>query len=139
MISDQAKDRPGAGEAKDFSANSSAIHLEIDGTMKLSHYPMPRKQDSDISIVGNTVVAPAGNTAEAGLRHIIRLQHQALSQQSIRIQQQRTLIFRLNMLVNKLKQQSFVLNEKRPSARFRWLDALLRPHNQTQGSASPSD
>jgi len=68
------------------------------------------------------------NSHEAGLRHIIRLQRQALSRQNLRIQQQRTTITRLNQALR----DSNNLNEEQPSAQQdsnSWLRSLLRSKN----------
>ena len=123
MNSDRTTGRAIADEAstKDSIANS-AVHLEIDGTMDLSSFSPPRQPDPP-----EPDLDKGSRTAnEAELRHVIRLQRQALNKQSLRIEQQRSLITRLNHSLKHLKQ----LSQKPHKAS--WLRSLLFQKNPSK-------
>jgi len=92
------------------------------------------KNYSALSDPQNTEQAPTAtnntrlNSHEAGLRHIIRLQRQALSRQNLRIQQQRSVITQLNQALRKSTKQS----DKQPNES--WFRLLLRSRMSKQDS-----
>lgn len=109
------------------SIESSAVHLEIDGTMDLSNFSPPRQPDPE------QPKEPSRTANEAELRHVIRLQRQALNKQSLRIEQQRSLITRLNHSLKKMRQ----LGQKRNIKN--WLRSLFAQKNAPEKSGIKSD
>ena len=117
MNSDRTTGRAIAGEAgTTISIENSAVHLEIDGTMDLSHFSPPRQPDPPETDLQEE---PNRTANEAELRRVIRLQRQALNKQSLRINQQRSLITRLH---HSLKQMHQFNDKPRKTS---WLYSLL--------------
>ena len=117
MNSDRTIGRAIADEASTTdSIENSAVHLEIDGTMDLSRFSPPRQPDPPDS---DPHKEPSRTANEAELRHVIRLQRQALNKQSLRIEQQRSLITRLNHSLKQMRQLSQKPNMKN------WLRSLF--------------
>lgn len=130
MNSDRATGRTIADEANTAdSTENSAVHLEIDGTMNLSSFSPPRQPappDTD------PPKEPSRTANEAELRHVIRLQRQALNKQSLRIEQQRSLITRLNHSLKQMRQLGQKPNIKN------WLRSFLPQKNETEKSGVKS-
>lgn len=115
MNSERSTDRACA-EATSTNATleQRAVHLDIDGTMDLSRFSPPQHNEPQPL---KEKQSRAENEAE--LRHVIRLQRQALNQQNQRIEAQRSLITRLNHSLKQMRQ----LNQK--PKRLSWLRSLF--------------
>ncbi len=132
MISDPAKEKAGASKTAQRAVDSTAVHLEIDGTMKLNLYPLPHPTESGTESRADDQ-RPSGQVmSEAGLRHIIRLQHQALSQQNMRIQQQRSMIVRLSVAVKRLREQPNLLDHNGGMGRLQRIAYRLKKSLSSQ-------